>query len=250
MPKRQGDCPEPCFRLLFKLSNQLFNISSEAVSWAYLPNNNSLNNPSPEFLTLILRVEIYPSSHKMILNRFVRQSLKNTANGKCETEFLLPKGIQRFHFVGGAKFVHGGAMLQEICVPVLTVKELQKEQAAKHQKSPVPVVVANQSIKLVNNIDKVKFIQAEPVGEKFTPRQLNIFIINADKQLVSSQETITFDSDSPDLSNRTREATLKLIGSQFDRNAKYTLILQNTDTSTEYSRYNVTIDLAFQDDFF
>jgi TIGR02687 family protein len=177
-------------------------------------------------------------------------SIKNTANGKCETEFLLPKGIQRFHFVGGAKFVHGGAMLQEICVPVLTVKELQKEQAAKHQKSPVPVVVANQSIKLVNNIDKVKFIQTEPVGEKFTARQLNIFIINADKQLVSSQETITFDSDSPDLSNRTREATLKLIGSQFDRNAKYTLILQNSDTSTEYSRYNVTIDLAFQDDFF
>ena len=176
--------------------------------------------------------------------------IRNTANGKCETDFLLPKGIQRFHFVGGAKFVHGGAMLQEICVPVLTVKELHKELAAKHEKSPVSVVIANQSIKLVNNIDKVKFIQTEPVGDKFTARQLNIYIINADNKDVSSREIITFDSESPVLDNRTREATLKLIGSQFDRNAKYTLILENADTSTVYSRYNVTIDLAFQDDFF
>ena len=176
--------------------------------------------------------------------------IQNTAHGKCDTEFLLPKGIQRFHFVGGAKFVHGGAMLQETCIPVLTVRELQKEQAAKHEKSPVSVVIANQSIKLVNNIDKVKFIQTEPVGEKYTARQLTIYIMNADSKDVSSRETITFDSESPVLDNRTREATLKLIGSQFDRNAKYTLILENTDTSTVYSRYNVTIDLAFQDDFF
>ena len=45
---------------------------------------------------------------------------------------MIPKSSQRFHFSGGAQFVHGGAMLQEICVPIITVRELQKEQVAKY----------------------------------------------------------------------------------------------------------------------
>jgi hypothetical protein len=36
--------------------------------------------------------------------------------------FWIPKGANRFHFVGGSRFVHGGIMPQEIVVPVLTVK--------------------------------------------------------------------------------------------------------------------------------
>ncbi|WP_233357063.1 hypothetical protein, partial [Vibrio cholerae] len=34
-------------------------------------------------------------------------SINDTAHGSSDTEFLLPKAAQRFHFVGGAKFVHG-----------------------------------------------------------------------------------------------------------------------------------------------
>ena len=37
-----------------------------------------------------------------------------TAGAEGDMEFWIPKGANRFHFVGGARFVHGGAMLQEI----------------------------------------------------------------------------------------------------------------------------------------
>ncbi|MCT8857499.1 BREX-1 system phosphatase PglZ type A [Shewanella xiamenensis] len=177
-------------------------------------------------------------------------SINDTAHGSSDTEFLLPKAAQRFHFVGGAKFVHGGAMLQEVCVPVLHVRELQKEQAAKHEKQPVGVVAATQPIKLVNNIDKVRFIQTDPVGERFVARLLDVYIVDAQGNEVSSRETINFDSVSKVMDERTREARLKLIGSQFDRNAQYTLVLENAEMRTRYSQYAVTIDLAFQDDFF
>ncbi|MCF1459079.1 MAG: BREX-1 system phosphatase PglZ type A [Shewanella sp.] len=181
-------------------------------------------------------------------------SINDTAHGSSgssyQAEFLLPKAAQRFHFVGGAKFVHGGAMLQEVCVPVLHVRELQKEQAAKHEKQPVGVVAATQPIKLVNNIDKVRFIQTDPVGERFVARLLDVYIVNAQGNEVSSRETINFDSVSKVMDERTREARLKLIGSQFDRNAQYTLVLENAEMRTRYSQYAVTIDLAFQDDFF
>ncbi|MEN8426699.1 BREX-1 system phosphatase PglZ type A [Acinetobacter schindleri] len=181
-------------------------------------------------------------------------SINDTAHGSSgssyQAEFLLPKSAQRFHFVGGAKFVHGGAMLQEVCVPVLHVRELQKEQAAKHKKQPVGVVAATQPIKLVNNIDKVRFIQTDPVGERFVARLLDVYIVDTKGNEVSSRETINFDSVSKVMDERTREARLKLIGSQFDRNAQYTLVLENAEMRTRYSQYAVTIDLAFQDDFF
>ena len=174
----------------------------------------------------------------------------NTAGASGDTEFMVPKGVQRFHFVGGAKFVHGGAMLQEICIPVVYIKELQKEQVAKHEKQKVGVVVSRLPIKLVNNIDKIKFIQTDPVGEGFTSRQLEVYIVDSEGRVVSSRETLNFDSSSKVMDERTREARLKLIGSQFDRHAAYTLVLEEGETQTRYQQYSVTIDLAIQDDFF
>ena len=174
----------------------------------------------------------------------------NTAGASGDTEFMVPKGVQRFHFVGGARFVHGGAMLQEICIPVVYIKELQKEQVAKHEKQKVGVVVSRLPIKLVNNIDKIKFIQTDPVGEGFTSRQLEVYIVDSEGRVVSSRETLNFDSSSKVMDERTREARLKLIGSQFDRHAAYTLVLEACETQTRYQQYSVTIDLAIQDDFF
>src|SRR5690606_23326962 len=44
-------------------------------------------------------------------------STRATADTLSDTQFWIPKGANRFHFVGGARFVHGGAMPQEIVVP-------------------------------------------------------------------------------------------------------------------------------------
>ncbi len=177
--------------------------------------------------------------------------IADTADGGDDTEFLLPKGAQRFHFVGGARFVHGGAMLQEICVPVLHIRELEKESVARHEKQAVGVVVVSQPVRLVNNIDKVRFIQTDPLGEHFKPRNLEVYVQDAAGQIVSSRERLSFDSTSAVMEERIREARLKLIGSGFDRRSVYTLVLADVDTHTRYSQYALTIDLAFgQDDFF
>ena len=176
--------------------------------------------------------------------------ISNTSNGSSDTEFLLPKGAQRFHFVGGAKFVHGGAMLQEICVPIIGITTLRGEKAVQNEKKTVGVVVASQPVKIVNNINKIRFIQTDPVNDNFIARQLDIYIVGADDNVVSSRETVSFDSSSAVMDERIRDVRLKLIGADFDRKISYTLILENVDTKTRYNQYAVTIDLAFQDDFF
>ncbi len=177
--------------------------------------------------------------------------LAETAGASDDSEFLLPKGVQRFHFVGGARFVHGGAMLQEICVPVLQIKALQKAAADKQpQRRPVDVVARDPVIKLVNNIDKVSFIQTHPVDDLYTPRTLNIYITDEANNVVSAKEAVCFDSDNDAMDKRVRDVMLKLIGASFDRKKTYMLIMQDAQTETGYLKYPVTIDLAFQDDFF
>lgn len=175
----------------------------------------------------------------------------DTAGVSDNSEFLIPKGIQRFHFSGGARFVHGGAMLQEVCVPVLQVKALQKTAAEKQpQRRPVDIVKHHPLIKLVNNIDKVSLLQTYPVGELYEPRTLNIFIVDNANNVVSGKERICFDSDNNTMEKRVRDVTLKLIGANFNRRNEYWLILEDAQTETGYQKYPVIIDLAFQDDFF
>lgn len=171
-------------------------------------------------------------------------------DSETKMEFLLPKGAQRFHFVGGAKFIHGGAMLQEVCVPVLEVRELQKKQAAQLEKKTVGVVLASSPIKIVNNIDKLRFIQTDAVNENYGSRTLEIYIVDSTGEVVSSRELVSFDSPAKAMDERTKDVRIKLIGASFDRLSPYLLVLENAETRTRYAQHAVTIDLAFRDDFF
>ncbi|PLA73481.1 BREX-1 system phosphatase PglZ type A [Hydrogenovibrio sp. SC-1] len=176
-------------------------------------------------------------------------SVKHTANGD-NTEFLLPKGVQRFHFVGGAKFVHGGASLQEVCVPVIEIKELEGKKIAQHQKQSVGVVSVAQNLKLVNNLERIKLLQSDPVGETFKARTLEIFVQDSAGLQVSTVEKVAFESTEENFDARIKEVRIRLTGQSFDRHQFYQLVLRDEATNTVYSEYPVKIDLAIEDDFF
>jgi len=67
---------------------------------------------------------------------------------------------------------------------------------------------------------------------------------------VSSEETLTFDSASDSYNDRIKDVRLSLMGSNFDRQKDYFLILKDKELDHEIQRYKVTIDLAIEDDFF
>lgn len=173
----------------------------------------------------------------------------NTAGTESDTRFWVPKGANRFHFVGGARFVHGGVMPQEIVVPVVTVKQLRGEKAEKRTKRKVGVISAKSSLKMVNNIQKFDLMQTEIVSDQILPVTVSAAIYDGDS-LVSSEEMITFDCTTDSVSERVKSIRLSLSGTDFDRKKDYFLILKDKDLNTEIERYKVTIDLAFTDDFF
>ncbi|MEB5477562.1 BREX-1 system phosphatase PglZ type A [Acinetobacter pollinis] len=176
-------------------------------------------------------------------------STQNTAGTISTTDFWIPKGANRFHFVGGSRFVHGGIMPQEIIVPVLTVKHLRGEKAEQRTKRKVEVISMKSTLKMVNNIQKFDLMQTESISELVVPITLSIAIYDKDIK-VSSEETLTFDCSTDTLSERMKQVRLSLSGTDFDRKKDYFLILKDKDLNIEMGRYKVTIDLAFTDDFF
>lgn len=177
--------------------------------------------------------------------------MSNTSNvdPDSDAEFIVPRGSNRFHFVGGAKFIHGGIMPQEICVPVMHLRAIHSTVKQKQTKQKVGVVPLNSPVKIVSNIDRIQFLQADPIGDNYKPRELQIWIEDPAGNKISSSEKVLFDSESDKMEERKRNVQVKLEGSGFDRTISYKLIMEDTESKTK-TTHSVTIDLAFEDDFF
>lgn len=176
--------------------------------------------------------------------------IKNTAGIQGEMEFLIPKGANRFHFSGGAKFVHGGAMPQEICVPLLSVRKLRGKTAESQAVTRVGVTLLGNLTRIVNNVQRFEFIQTEAVAERSLPRNLQISLRDEQGSTISNEQTVTFDSASNSMDERRKNVQLTLRAGSYDRTKDYYLVLIDNDSVVkEYLRLRVTIDIAFSSDF-
>jgi uncharacterized protein (TIGR02687 family) len=175
----------------------------------------------------------------------------NTANtagtepGEGSVDFLVPKGAGRFHFVGGARFVHGSAMPQEVVVPVLVIKESDSD---KTRTRTVEVSQLGSSHRVVTNKQRFEFIQNDAVSDRVLPVTL-VFSIRDGDVPVSDEQAVTFDSTSSMLDERKRSIFLTIQGGTYDRNKDYALVARDAKTKAEAWRTPLRIDLAFSNDF-
>lgn len=168
-----------------------------------------------------------------------------TEPGEGSVDFLVPKGAGRFHFVGGARFVHGSAMPQEIVVPVIVVKE---GDAEKTRTKSVDVSQLGSSNRIVTNKQRFEFIQTEAVSDRVLPVTLLFSVRDGDK-VVSDEQALTFDSTSALMEERKRSLMLTIQSGDYDRNKDYFLVARDAKTKAEAWRTTMRIDLAFSNDF-
>ena len=172
-----------------------------------------------------------------------------TANATGGMEYWVPKGANRFHFSGGAKFIHGGAMPQEVCVPVITIKHRRGEAGkAETETRCVPVNVLGSNHKISTSMCRFQLLQAEPIGDRVKPITLRIAIYDGATPITNT-ETITFDSTSESLEARQQWITLTLQDLEYDKHRPYRLILKDSETGIEHEAVDVAIHKAFNDDF-
>ncbi|WP_223148988.1 BREX-1 system phosphatase PglZ type A [Changpingibacter yushuensis] len=82
-----------------------------------------------------------------------------------DLQVQVPKSIHRLRVLGtGSRYVHGGAALQEIVVPVLAINKKRKSDTRQ-----VNVEAQPETDKITTGQLVVKLYQAEPVSEKVQP---------------------------------------------------------------------------------
>ena len=168
-----------------------------------------------------------------------------TEAGEGSMDFWLPKGAARFHFAGGARFVHGSAMPQEVVVPVITLRASESDKAKTRF---VNFSILGASIKVVTNRQRFEFIQDEAVSARVLPRMVQISLRDGE-EFISDEQSLTFDSDSDLMDSRKRTVMLTVRSGSYDRNKDYFLIARDAQTKVEVMRLPLRVDLAFSNDF-
>jgi uncharacterized protein (TIGR02687 family) len=175
-------------------------------------------------------------------------STAKTASATGDMEFLIPRGVNRFHFVGGARYFHGGAMPQEVVVPVITVKQIKGKAAEETKVKPVAVHVLGANHRITTNRYRFELLQMEPIGDRVKPATLKVAVYEADEP-VTNIETVKFDSTSGNMDERKKTVSLVLRDRTYDKTTPYGLVLRDAETGIEQQSVPVVIDRAFHDDF-
>tara|TARA_R110002110_G_scaffold85816_4_gene223688 strand:- start:15912 stop:18413 length:2502 start_codon:yes stop_codon:yes gene_type:complete len=153
-----------------------------------------------------------------------------------DMDVLIPNSINRLRVKGsGSRFVHGGASLQEIVIPVIRVG---KQREADLSLVEVQIIVPGRSLITSGQI-AVTFYQAESVSEKMQARDLVAGIYAADETLISDEHTLRFDfvSENP----REREMPLKFLLSrdadQFNDQGVFLKLRERVGKTSHYQDY-------------
>ncbi|BCS97424.1 hypothetical protein DSLASN_30560 [Desulfoluna limicola] len=170
-------------------------------------------------------------------------------SGEIELQFA--KSVSRLKRKGsGMRFVHGGASLQEVVVPVLHVSKKRTSDV-----SVVEVDILQGASQVITSGQLgVTFYQTGPVTEKVQPRTLRAGIYSASGDLISQVKELVFDLGNENA--RERESTVSFVLStkadQFN-NQDVTLKLEELiPATTKYRHYksaNYVLRKAFQTDF-
>ena len=154
---------------------------------------------------------------------------------------------------GGVNYVHGGASLQEIVIPVLVYNHNKYEsdldrKGIEHGK--VEVTVLDSHKKITSSTFKVKLLQTGKVTDKREPLNFKLALYDTDGQKVSDEKLVIADSTSDEPEERIQEVILTI--SNDIKNKTYNLIGIDDNPKAllkEIFEIPVVVDILITDDF-
>jgi len=168
-----------------------------------------------------------------------------------DIEVLIPKSINRLKKSGSSsKFVHGGATLQEIVIPVIKINKKRKSDS-----SNVDIDIIRGSSSVISSGQlSVTFYQKDAVTDKLLPRVLKAGLYTKDGVLISDKHTLTFDLTSDNTREREMKVRFLLSQNSDDSNGREVILKLEEQVGTtshykEYARMTYQIRRSFSSDF-
>ena len=168
-----------------------------------------------------------------------------------EMEVQIPKSINRLRLKGsGSRFVHGGASLQEVVIPVLKVNKKRQSDV-----SAVEVdILRGASSVITSGQLAVTLYQSGPVTEKIQPRHLRAGIYTQTGELISDSHELSFDLTSENPRERELQVRFVLSRKADEANGQEVFLkLEEQHASTshykEYKSLRYLMRRSFTSDF-
>ena len=210
-----------------------------------------------DFLTNDVKGEVLYNDRRFVLGKNLAcgQSLKSFNAGELgltgDVHAVIPKGIQRLRLSGsGSRFVHGGASLQEVIIPVISIKKKRQSDIAVVEVD----ILRGGTNAITSGQLSVTLYQTEPVTDKIRPRRLKAGIYTEGGTLISDKHEVLLDltSENP----RERELKLRFVLTQAADTANNQEVLlkleEPEEGSNQYRKYKVlryTVRHSFTSDF-
>lgn len=161
-----------------------------------------------------------------------------------------PRGCMRFRMQGGGStYLHGGPTLQEMVVPLVRYQNRRAGQKGYTAIMKPEIELLGENRKISNNLFTLNFYQKQPCGGKVQPRTARVRLEDAVGRPVSDEHRLVCDRIARENSERVLRVTFRLLGSGYDRNAEYWLVLRDEEEKMEIGRVPFRIDVVFEDMF-
>ncbi|WP_042265684.1 BREX-1 system phosphatase PglZ type A, partial [Clostridium butyricum] len=163
---------------------------------------------------------------------------------------ITPKGTSRFKVQGaGANYVHGGAMPQEIIVPVIKFKN-DRSTSSVNDIRKVKISVTSITRKITNIITYLEFFQDEKIQDKVISQRIKCYFEDEEGNRISNENIIIGDSRSENPVERTYREKFVLKSMPYDKTKQYFLVMQDEeDANGFYERIPFNVDIAIVDEF-
>ena len=242
-------------QLIKKLANANANNILITADHGFIYQNRKIDDS--DFSATVASGEVLNTNRRFVLGRNLKElpSLHKFSSAQLglegDIEIQIPKSINRLRVRGsGSRFVHGGAALQEIVIPLLKVNKKRQSDI-----SAVDVEVLRGSNSVIASSElNIGLYQSSPVTDKVRPRILKLGLYTESGELISDTHELTFDYSSENPRNREQKVTLLLTREADEYNNREVFLkleekLKDTSHYTEYKSLNYIVRRSFDSDF-
>lgn len=170
---------------------------------------------------------------------------------ESNVEVQIPKSINRLRLKGsGSRFVHGGASLQEVVIPVLKINKKRQSDVTSVE---VEILRGASSV-ITSGQLAVALYQSGPVTDKIQPKVLRAGIYTEAGDLISDSHELTFDLSSENPRERELQIRFVLTRNADDANGQEVFLkLEEKHAGTshykEYKSLRYVMRRSFTSDF-
>lgn len=200
--------------------------------------------------TLEIKRRYILSNKNTDINGTMKFSMDYILGDNSNLYTYIPNSIMRFKTKGsGANFVHGGASLQEVVVPVVQFKNIRKSNKNSVQVEKVKIQPVISSNIITNTPFKITIYQTEKVSLYRKEANYSVYLVDDKDNIISDIHSIIADKTSDNPNEREFTLVINIPRTiKYDRNKDYYLKIKDKDEDIIVNKTTFKISLGTMSD--